>query len=200
MWSFDDLLSHSPECEISIDMLKHLFPEHEVQWDKLVSNSTMITLCVVGRAFFPGGDSVLCTPALNGEHPIKSDKSIKEQALEYDKKAGAVHEFDLPTSLTADISENNKFPITQIYVADPYAKTEEFKQFKLQHGSREEIEEIESEEEEGEFYCLDMSLWEPVRMDRGEYKGKHPVVTSQGNVAVGRKYAGQSVRVFVRKM
>ena len=54
------------------------------------------------------------------------------------------------------------------------------------------------ENKKGEYYTLDLGVFEAVKTERGTNAGKDPIVTESGNVAVGRKYAGKSVKVFVK--
>lgn len=204
---YDDTLYYNEyECRISKDELDDLFPQYQPQWDEIFKDSRMsyrINLVPVawGSLGYEFGGSVLVTPLINNEHLVQTKETFMEQAAKYDELVGATHDFDICNRL--DLAETNTYPLAQLYVADPYGGTDEVNQFKLKYGTEEEKEEIlqetEAEKESGEYYSLDLKIWEPVKMDRGEYKGMNPVVTSQGNVAVGRKYAGQSVRVFVRK-
>ena len=54
------------------------------------------------------------------------------------------------------------------------------------------------ENKTGEYYTLDLGVFEVVKAERGSNAGQDPIVNESGNVAVGRKYAGKSVKVFVR--
>lgn len=199
-------------CKITKNELCKLFPDYKDHWDKLIGDSNgwgrieIITAAFAG--IHEGGISILVTPTIDGEFPVKTKETFEEQAKKYDKIVGDVHEFGMCKS---DLSENNKFPLAQLYVENPDSFPEILCDFRLKYGTREEIKEsvedlkedfkrqLEREKGSGEFFSLDMAVWEPVKMDRGEFKGRHPVVTGQGNVAVGREYAGQDVRVFVRK-
>ncbi|BAW30388.1 MAG TPA: hypothetical protein PK669_00520 [Methanosarcina thermophila] len=202
---YDDFLYHDKTCKITKEELNELFPQYKERWDELLGDSNgWRRIKIVTAAFADigeeGGISMLVTPTIDGEFPVKTEETFEEQAQKYDKIVGSVHEFG---TCKSDLSEECKYPLAQMYVADPDAKIEKFNEFKLKYGTVEEkreiIKEIEREKEIGTYYSLDLGIWEPVKMDRGEYKGMDPVVTSQGNVAVGRKYAGQSVKVFVRK-
>ncbi|WP_156158894.1 hypothetical protein [Methanosarcina siciliae] len=50
-----------------------------------------------------------------------------------------------------------------------------------------------------EFFGLNADDWEPVKASKGENKGQHPVIASNGTVYVDRTRAGEDVRVFIRK-
>lgn len=51
----------------------------------------------------------------------------------------------------------------------------------------------------GEYYTLDLEVWEEVKVQRGESKGEFPVIQKNGAVFVDKNRAGEDVRVFVRK-
>ena len=51
----------------------------------------------------------------------------------------------------------------------------------------------------GEFHMLDLDKWEPMKVTRGERKGKDPIVTESGMVFVGKDRIGEEVKVFGRK-
>lgn len=208
-WEF---LYHDEVCKITKRELEKLFPEYKERWDEILEDSNgwrRIEIITVAFACLDeAGISMLVTPTIDGEFPVATKETFKELAQKYDKIVGAVHEFGVCKS---DLSENNRFPLAQLYVEDPHADPEASYGFKLKYGTVEEIREsvkelkedfkerLHREKGSGEYYSLDMAVWEPVKMDRGEHRGMHPVVTSQGNVAVGRNYAGEDVRVFVRK-
>ena len=43
-----------------------------------------------------------------------------------------------------------------------------------------------------------MSVWKPLKSQRGENRGDNPIVSDSGTISVGRNRAGEDVRVFVR--
>lgn len=55
------------------------------------------------------------------------------------------------------------------------------------------------DEYSGEFVSLDLSIWEPVLITKGENKGSHPIITRNGTVYVDRGRVDEDVRVFRRK-
>ena len=54
------------------------------------------------------------------------------------------------------------------------------------------------DDKKGEYYTLDLRVFEAVKAERGSNAGQDPIVNESGNVAVGRKYAGMKVKVFVK--
>lgn len=54
-------------------------------------------------------------------------------------------------------------------------------------------------EKSGEFFCLDLDVWEPVKIAKGELKGQHPIITRNGTVYVDRTRVNEDVRLFIRK-
>lgn len=54
-------------------------------------------------------------------------------------------------------------------------------------------------ESSGEFHLLDLEIWEVYKPSKGTNKDNHPIVSDAGNVYIGSKYAGDDIRVFVRK-
>lgn len=201
---YADKLYLNQKTEINKNELIRLFPQYKEQWEKIIGKNDgwgriNLILAAWGDIGEKGGGSALVTAEIDSEYPIKTKETLQEQAVKYDSIIGGVHEFQTPR---AQYDEDAKIPLAQMYLADPYADSKYSDQFILKYGTDEEkeiIKEINEEIERGEYYSLDMSVWKPVKMDRGEHKGENPIVTAQGNVAVGREYAGQSVRVFVRK-
>jgi len=51
---------------------------------------------------------------------------------------------------------------------------------------------------DGEYHLLDKSVWIEVKQKTGRTKGENPVVSSAGNVYVGKEFSGEDVRVFRR--
>jgi hypothetical protein len=56
-----------------------------------------------------------------------------------------------------------------------------------------------TDEKKGEYYSLDLDVWEPVTQAKGKNRGEHPVITRNGTVYVDRNRVGEDVRVFIRK-
>jgi hypothetical protein len=51
----------------------------------------------------------------------------------------------------------------------------------------------------GESISLSTDIWEPMKVTRGERKGKDPIVTESGMVFVGKDRIGEEVKVFGSK-
>jgi len=51
--------------------------------------------------------------------------------------------------------------------------------------------------ETGEYYQLDLDIWEPVKQLQGKDKGMYPTVNKNGSVFVSKNREGEEVRVFV---
>lgn len=53
--------------------------------------------------------------------------------------------------------------------------------------------------EKGTYFQLDLEEWEQVTGERGDKKGKNPVISPNGTVYADKNRVGEEVRLFVRR-